>query len=299
MMARARKPPQPDIFTFVSYTSWLTETFEALQGRDEAVTHRSFSQMCGYKSSGAMALIMSGRRRLSQKAAVRIAEALRLTVGEREHLLLMIELEQAEEFEARARILRKMASARCFAEQWGDTLRAYDFYSRWYLPVVRELVSLADFSEDPAWIQERVHGKLSRKEAREAIDELLRCGYLERAADGRLRQAQAIISTASELHSDVLKQHQREMMRLASEALDSQPRDVRDMRVMTVAISHGQAQRVKARLTQLQKELLDIIQEDEPIEGVYQLNVQWFSLTEPPGEAAPGEVEPDAEEIEA
>lgn len=281
-MPRKKRPQLPEIFTFVSYTRWLSEAFEALQGQDEAVTHRSFSELCGYKSSGAMSLIMSGKRRLSRRAALRIADALGLTVPEREHLLLMLRLEQASDFNERSQVLKKMAAARRFCEEWNDTLRAYDFYSRWYLPVVRELVSLPGFQEDPVWIQERVHGKLSRREAREAIDELLRCGYLERDGQGRLVHTSPIISTASELRSDVLKQHQREMMQLASEALDSQPRDVRDMRVMTVAISHGQAQRVKARLVQLQKELLEIVAEEEPVEGVYQLNVQWFSLTEPP-----------------
>jgi uncharacterized protein (TIGR02147 family) len=291
-MPRKKAYQLPDIFSYLSYAEWLSAAFVALQAQDSAITHRSFSQACGYRSSGAMALVMGGRRRLSSDGAQRIADALRLTNAEREHLLLMIGFEQAEDFEVRASLLEKMSAARRFSERWSGTLHAYRFYSHWSLPVLRELVALPDFQEDPAWVQRRVHGKLSRKEIREALDLLEQDGYLERGEDGRLRQTRAIIATTSELQSDVLKQHQREMMTLAGEALDSQPRERRDMRVMTVAISHNQAAKIKARLTLLQKELLAIVEEDEPIEEVYQLNVQWFALTDSVGLSAPEEGEP-------
>ncbi len=279
-MSPRRRHSLPDIFAHISYAAWLAQVFAALHAQDETFTHRSFSQMCGYRSSGAMSLVMSERRRLSEEGAQRVAKALGLQPAERDHLLAMVGLERASDFKSRAALLAKMRQARRFAEEWAGTLSAYDFYSQWYLPIVRELVSLPDFEEDPAWIKRRVHGQISLSQAREAIDELLRCGHLTRDEEGALRPTRPVVATHSELHSDALKQHQREMMRLASEALDTQEREVRDMRVMTCAISRAQAEKIKVRLTGLQKELLEIIAEDEPIEGVYQLNVQWFALTD-------------------
>jgi uncharacterized protein (TIGR02147 family) len=104
-------------------------------------------------------------------------------------------------------------------------------------------------------------------------------GYLKRNPNGRLVPTQKIISTPSEVRSDVLKRHQKKMMKLASDALDTQPPATRDMRVATVAISQNQASQIKSLLTQLQKDVLAIVEEDEPIEVVYQLNTQWFALT--------------------
>lgn len=272
----------PDIYTFIDYRQWLAGAFDALRGADPKLTHRSFSKLCGYRSSGAISLILSGKRRLTEKATRRIARVFKLDAAESQHLHLMVAFEQADGFEARERLMRKMQAAQRFAEVWGDTLDAYAFYRDWYLPVLRELTSLPDFREDPQWLAARLHHRLPPKLAAQGLAQLEEIGFLERDSHGALRPKDKIISTSSEVRSDVLKQHQREMMRLASEALDSQPRERRDMRVMTVAISQNQADRIKGLLTLLQKEILAVVEEDEPIEGVFQLNTQWFALTDAP-----------------
>jgi uncharacterized protein (TIGR02147 family) len=199
-------------------------------------------------------------------------------------LSLMVSFEQASDFKERSKLMHKMTASRRFAEVWRDTITSYEFYGEWYLPVLREMISLPDFKEDPRWIAARIHGKLPPKAAAEGLAQLVSMGYVERGEDGRLKQTRPIIATDSEVRSDLLKRHQRDMMALAAEALDTQPRAERDMRVMTVAISRNQAHKIKARLTLLQKELMEIVAEDEPIEQVYQLNTQWFALTNPTGE---------------
>lgn len=280
----ARRPKLPDIFRYKAYPKWLGDAFDALKAEDPSITHRRFSEMCGYKSSGAIALIVSGRRRLSLDGARRIAAALALPAAQTQHFEYMVRFEQAEDFEERTRWLKRMRTATRFAEEWEDTLKVYDVYAHWYLPVLLEFVSLPDFQEDPHWVTRRVHPKITPQQVRSGLARLEELGFLSRDDTGRLRRAQMIISTPAEVTSDVLKQHQRDMMKLAAAALDTQERERRDMRVATVAISHSQAQRIKAKLTSLQKEVAEIIAEDEPIEGVYQLNTQLFELTDPPEE---------------
>ena len=277
-------PQLPEIYTFIQVRDWLSGVFEALKASDPSMTHRSFSKVCGYKSSGGISLILSGKRRLTESGARRIARAVGLSAVEAQHLMLMVAFEQAEDFEERSKLLGRMRAAQRFSEVWADTLRSYAFYGEWYLPVLREMVSLPDFVEDPKWISGRISARLSPKAATEGIARLVELGFLTRDESGRLKPVHQIIATPSEVRSDVLKRHQRDMMGLAGEALDTQPRQERDMRVMTVAISRGQAERIKARLTQLHKELLEIVSQDEPIEQVYQLNTQWFALTNPPSD---------------
>ena len=286
-----------EIFSFLDVGAWLRAEFEARKAETPSLTHRTFSAQCGYKSSGGVSLLMSGRRRMSRDAAARIGKALDLTLSEREHLRRMVEFSLADDFEERANILRSMTAAKRFAEDWKGTVEAFEFYRDWTAPVVRELVSLPDFKEDPEWIAARVHKKIRTREARSALARLLRTGYLERDKDGALRPSAPIIATKSELQSEPLKNFHREMMKLAGEALDTQGRDQRDMRVITMAISESQAARLKAMLTQFHKEVLEVVAEDEPIETVYQLNTQLFALTDPPD--APAHMETVHAEEEA
>lgn len=272
---------QTDIFRFLNVADWLRAEFDARKAATPELTHRAFSAQCGYKSSGAISLLMSGRRRMSREAGDRIAKALGLTPSERDHLRRMVDFALADDFDERAEVLRRMTAAQRFATEWKGTLDAYEFYRDWTAPVVRELASLPDFQEDPVWIASRMHKRIRVDEARDAIGRLLTAGYLTRDDDGRLRPATPIVATPSEVQSDALKHFQRQMMELAGDALDTQERERRDMRVITMAISESQAARLKAMLTQFHKEVLELVVEDEPIEAVYQLNTQLFSLTDP------------------
>ena len=275
-------PARTDIFGFLDLAEWLTTEFAARRTDDPTLTHRAFSALCGYKSSGAMSLITSGRRRMSRAAADRVAKSLGLDPAEREHMRRMVAYALAESFEERADALDKMTAAKQFASQWKGTIESYEFYRDWTLPVIRELVSLPDFREDAGWVAGRLHNRVPPARAKKALERLEELGYLDRGADGTLRLANPIVATPSEVRSDTLKHFQREMMRLAAEALDSQPSERRDMRVITMAISQNQADTLKAMLTQFHKDVLATISEDEPIETVYQLNTQLFALTDMP-----------------
>ncbi len=274
-------PLHSDIFRHLDVSTWLGAEFDARSESDASLTQRRFSELCGYKSSGALSLIVSGRRRISRAAGDRISKALGLEPAEKSHLRRMIDFSLTEDFEERAALLRKMSATQRFANEWKGTVDAAAFYRTWTLPVLRELTSLPDFREDPEWLSERLHHEIRPQDAAAALAELKQLGYLQRDPDGRLRATNPIVATPAELKSDALKHHQREMMSLAGDALDSQTRERRDMRVMTVAISENQASKLKAMLTQFHMEVLDMISEDEPIEVVYQMNTQLFALTNP------------------
>jgi len=127
-------PPQktPDIFRYIDYRGWLAETFEAWQAVDASMTHRRFSQLCGYRSSGAIALVTSGRRRLSNAGAKRIAKVLALDPTARAHLLLRVAFARAADLATRARLAQPMRSAQRFAAGSAHTLQAADSYGAWH-----------------------------------------------------------------------------------------------------------------------------------------------------------------------
>lgn len=272
-----------NIFAFVDYPRWLRAEYEARRAADAAFSHRRFSELCGYRSSGALSLLMSGQRSLSREALDRIATVLRMTAAERAHFGRMLDYEQADDFRARAAVLDRMRAAQRFAKEWDGKLDAVEFYRSWYVPVIRELVALQDFREDPEWMARRLAHTVRPADCAAAVERLLEIGMLRRDESGALRQADAILATPEEVRSEALAEFQRQMMWLAGEALDTQPSDERDMRVTTMAISRGQAAEIKAVLTQLHREVLAIVARDEPIEEAYQLNTQFFALTRSSG----------------
>lgn len=269
----------PDVYASLHYRAWLVEACDAVRRLDPTLTHRRLAARLGYKSSGAVALLLSGTRRLSVEAARRVGVAFGLDREAVEHLVLLVRYEQATHPDQRAVLLDEMMSQREFARLWRDALWSHELYRHWTRVALRELVSLPQFVEDPAWIAANVVPTISVAEAAEALTALVAHGLLVRDPHGRLQPRDAIIATPLEIRSDLLKRHQHHMLTLAAHALNQQPAKVRDMRVMTVAISRAQADRIKQRLGEVHREILAIVAEDEPIEAVFQLNTQWFALS--------------------
>jgi uncharacterized protein (TIGR02147 family) len=276
----ARRPAKlPDVFRVLDYRAWLREAVDANFADDPALSLRALSARCGFRSTGGLSLVLSARRNLTPDTARRVGAGLGLTVREQEHLALLVAWDRADDPVERSELFARLRAARSFAEVFEGSLHTYDFYRSWWLPILRELVALDDFEENADWIAERVWPRIAPAEITRGIRRLEELGFLVRDDAGRLRQHQPIVATEHEVVSDALVQHQRDMMSLAADALLVQPAELRDMRVMTMAISASQAERIKARLEAVHREILGIVSDDEPIEVVYQLNTQFFALS--------------------
>ncbi len=261
----ARRPAKlPDVFRVLDYRAWLREAVDANFADDPALSLRALSARCGFRSTGGLSLVLSARRNLTPDTARRVGAGLGLTVREQEHLALLVAWDRADDPAERSELFARLRAARSFVEVFEGSLHTYDFYRSWWLPILRELVALDDFEENADWIAERVWPRIAPAEITRGIRRLEELGFLVRDESGRLRQHQPIVATEHEVVSD---------------ALLVQPPDLRDMRVMTMAISASQAERIKARLEAVHREILGIVSDDEPIEVVYQLNTQFFALS--------------------
>jgi uncharacterized protein (TIGR02147 family) len=68
-------------------------------------------------------------------------------------------------------------------------------------------------------------------------------------------------------------------MELAQEALYSVPKTHRDISTLTLSISKQGLQRMKEKIKEFRRELLEIAKADEHADRVYQLNLQLFPLS--------------------
>jgi uncharacterized protein (TIGR02147 family) len=154
------------------------------------------------------------------------------------------------------------------------------------MPAIRELVSLTSFREDPAWIAAALEPAISERQANAALETLLRLGLLVRDGHGRLRQAQASVTTGpGPLGHHVFAYHHA-MIDLGKRALDELPREERDISSLTLSIGERTLPLLKQRLFELRQELLQLAELEAAPARVVQLNLQLFPLSRA-GVAAP------------
>ncbi|HXK20224.1 MAG TPA: DUF4423 domain-containing protein, partial [Polyangiaceae bacterium] len=153
------------------------------------------------------------------------------------------------------------------------------YHAHWYMPAVRELVSLPEFREDPRWIAAILEPPISEQKAAEALDTLCRLGLLVRDKRGKLGQAQALVSTGPGPLSHQIFVYHQGMLDLAKRALDHLPRDERDISSVTLSVTEATLVLLKQRVREFRQELLQLAELESAPERVVQLNFQIFPLS--------------------
>lgn len=114
-------------------------------------------------------------------------------------------------------------------------------------------------------------------EARQAVERLLKIGLL-RKVDKGFAVTRKNLATPSDVPSAALRHLHRQMLQLASESLESQTVDDRDVTSITMAIDKSKLPAAKSMVKAFRRQLCAFLEDGEANE-VFALNVQLFQLS--------------------
>jgi len=105
---------------------------------------------------------------------------------------------QAKQEETKQKYLAILRGLRYRKPQKNIPFHMYDYYEKWYNPVIRELAVAFDWNEDYAKLARAVVPAIKLSEARDSVHMQLRLGFLVKDAGGKYRQAAPDITTGAE-----------------------------------------------------------------------------------------------------
>jgi len=268
-----------NVFDYLDYRLFLRDFYLAQKAKSAAFSHRAFSRRAGLRSSNYLSLVMKGERDLSSEMAPRFARACGLVKREAGFFCDLVAYGQAKTTEEKQRLYEQLARFRKFraAHQLVGEQTAY--HAHWYMPAVRELASLPGFREDPGWIAAILEPSISERQAAEALATLSRLGLLVRDTRGKLRQAQALVTTGPGPLGHQIFVYHHGMIDLGKRALDHLPREERDISSVTLCVAEATFARLKRRVHEFRQELLQLAELESAPERVVQLNFQLFPLS--------------------
>lgn len=269
----------PVIFEYDNYRAYLKDLYTYLKGSTSHFSYRYFSRKAGFRSPNFLKLVIEGKRNLSQESVERFVHALKLRKDEAEFFRALVHLNQAETIDERKHCAEQLMRFRPFRRIHPIRKDQFDYYSKWYHVAIRELTSIAEFSEDPSWVAGALTPPVSPAQARKALELLVGLGLLERDESGRLRQTDSLITTGDEVVSASVADYHREMIKKGGEAIERFPAAKRDVSSVTVAVSEKTFKEMKESIQRFRKELLAMADKDKNPEAVYQINFQLFPLT--------------------
>src|SRR5262249_27226399 len=145
----------PSPFNYDDPLLFLKDLYLLRKTKKTRFSFRKFASELGFKASNYLHLVINGKRLLSPEAVQKIVDSLRLKAAERKYLANLVFLSQCrnpkqkEKLIAERETLLKKHRSLIHPEQ-------YAYFSRWYLPVLREIVSLRNFHPNSKWITRKL-----------------------------------------------------------------------------------------------------------------------------------------------
>lgn len=268
-----------DLFEYDNYRKYLRDLYTALKSQGNGFSFRFFSRISGFRSSNFLHLVMEGKRNLSSDSIDQLIKALNFNKSESIFFRNLVLLNQARNIEEKKFYAEQLISSSYYQKASPLKKAQYEYYSKWYLVHIRELVRLEGFQEDPEWIAHQLHPPITTQEAKKGLELLGSLGLIERNSLGKLVQADQFISTGDEVTSASISQFHRDMITKGAEAIDRFSKQERDVSCLTMGLSEKGAQGVKELIQRFRKELMAIAGQDDPSNAVYQVNFQFFPTT--------------------
>lgn len=269
-----------NIFNYIDYRDYLKAYYSANKRSNSKFSYQYFSKRAGVKSPNFLCLIINGERNLSHENIVGFAKAIGMGREERNYFEALVLFNQAKTSEAKRYYLGLLSGLKKGRPGTELTAEQYEYLSNWYYPVIRELVTVPDFSEEPEWIAKRLRNKIGVKQVREALETLLKLGLLKRDEAGRLAQAETCLTTGDDVAQTASYQFHKQMLGLAQEILESVSGREREISSVTAAVSKEQYREIKNMIREFRNKVVNYINDTQATpDEVFQINLQMLPMT--------------------
>jgi uncharacterized protein (TIGR02147 family) len=244
---------------------WLAAELAEKRASNPRYSLRLFAIKLGF-SPGRVSEYISGKRPITLKQALKIADRLSYPPDKRRRFFHCIEFENLLPSEEPTDIdsaYRKLSA------------EAFAVVADWYHFAILSLMDLDNFKASEEWISARLG--ISKKTAREAIQRLINIGLLEKRR-GQLSKLTPSHATTSDVPSTALRISHKQTLQQASEALDNVPIHLRDITSITMAVNPMKLNEAKKLIKKFRHQLSTLMETGKKTE-VYNLNIQLVPVT--------------------
>lgn len=251
-----------DIFSYFDYRNYLSDYYVLQKSLDESFSHRSFLKTAGIPGSVYLKRIILRQRKLSRKYIDNFIAALDLSQRESHYFRLMVEYGNEILLKTRESLLKEMLSLRSQNSDYLLKDEQLKYFSKWYYPVIRELITFVDFKDDYAELARHVIPKISPQQARGAIRYLLKCGFITKDNQGKYALTDQFLTTGPEVRSTILTEYHRQNLQWCADSMSTVALKDRDVSSLTMTVSRATYDTIKQEIIAFRKRLIDLARND-------------------------------------
>lgn len=265
------------LFSYDDYRKFLQDYFEEQKSQSTAFSHRFFAAKAGFKTSSYCLNVIRGRFKLTQKSAEKISKALGLGALQRAYFLSLVEFNQSEKIDKRDAAWEQISQIKRQAEFTHLTNREQTYFSKWYHPIIRELVVTSNWNDDYRALAKMVVPAITVAEAKDAVKNLMELGLIKKT--GLRYEETSLMVDATDVSPIALKQIRRDYIQHALRAVECIPRDEQYAAFTTLAMSESSFNYVVEVMREARRKIMAKISNDADVERVYEMMFMTFPMS--------------------
>lgn len=243
------------IYGYTDFRNYLKDFYEFRKGSERGYSYRTFSKAAGFSSPNILKLIIDGERNLGHEAIFKFIKALNLTGPMADYFTALVNMNQSKNDEEKQKWFQELTRLIPYAKRRELNAEALKYLSHWLYPVLREMVALPDFRDDPYWISRRLNGKASPSEISSALQFLLSEQYISKKEDGTYAISDHMVISSDEIKSLAIRNYHRQMLELAKEFLEELPIEKREFGALTFLLPESAIEELKFKIKAFRRDL--------------------------------------------
>lgn len=287
------EPVKPLLTSYTDFRKYLKDfyNYKKTSGKDQIrpYSYKYFSAAADIKSPNYLKLIIDGQRNLSNNMIDKFARALQLNKSETHEFRTLVEYNQAGGPLERNQALKKLAELRVRSQIKSDKtqLKIWDRASSWVTWVLYNMVDQEGVEFTPERLQKQLRSRATLDVVKKSYNNLFESGELVRdESTGEVKKGRLLMDGSENISVEMVRKLQSELIYLGLDSLFQDEITDREFGAVTLTLTKKEFERLKFELRQLKKRFFkDVAMSRESSKGhrVYQLNIQFFPLTDQAG----------------
>lgn len=271
------------VFNYSDYRTFLNDHANGQKQRDPEWSYGRWAKRLNVANTAVISNILNGVRHPGPRIVEQLVQYFRFDRKETEYFKNLVHLsKKKQDPELVHLILEKLQATH--PDQTFQLIedRVFQVIAFPHYYALREMVNLVGFTEDTDWIAQRLRIKTTKPEIKRALRNLEELGLLTRDSSGKLKYHSGSMRSSHDISSEALRRFHEEMLSLAHKTIREVSVNERDITGITFSARKEDLPKIKDDIAKFRRSLMKKYEQLGGGDIVYQLNIQFFPLTEQP-----------------
>ncbi|MBN1759925.1 MAG: TIGR02147 family protein [Chitinispirillaceae bacterium] len=267
------------IFGYIDYRKFLAAYYKKQKEKHRYFSYRYFAQKTGINTPSFLKWIIEGKRNLTRSVTEKYIAAIKFNRREASYFRNLVLFNQAKTTKEKQEYYSVLRSMSENVKESVLNADQFDYFAWWYVPVIRELVTMYDFQGDFKKIASIIRPQILPSDAKAAVNLLLRLKLLKKMDNGTYKQKDPLLVADTTVVSLALQAYTASIIDHSKNALKDIASNERHISGMTMGISPATYSLMAAEIEAFKDRIKIIASKEKKGSVVYQMNISLFPLS--------------------